>query len=172
LCKLSLFRRHLDVLSSCSRFIDAPSPEAKAGSESRDTNDAHCADRQGKLRVRDETAHVPVAVQNSTSVLDGGQRPGQDGPAKDEVDGNLGGVLADGTAMDSEGSAGRAWPSIESKSDGALIRYVDAKRQDRSYGEARQALLMAFEKLGAWLVNDEALSHWTCKGRVALRSMP
>jgi hypothetical protein len=84
----------------------------------------------------------------------------------------LGGVLADGTAMDSEGSAGRAWPSIESKSDGALIRYVDAKRQDRSYGEARQALLMAFEKLGAWLVNDEALSHWTCKGRVALRSMP
>ena len=125
----------------------------------------------------DETAHVPVAVQNSTSVLDGDQKPGQDGQVKDQVDGNLGGVLADRTAMDSEGSAGLAWHSargvkIESKSEGALIRYVDAKRQDRSYGEARQALFRAFEKLGAWLVNDEALSHWTCKGRVALCSMP
>ncbi len=125
----------------------------------------------------DETAHVLVAVQNSTSLLEGGQRPGQDGAARDEVNGNLGGVLADGTAMDSVGSVGLAWPcargvNIESKSEGALIRYVDAKQQDRSYGEARQALLRAFEKLGAWLVNDEALSHWTCKGRVALRSMP
>lgn len=114
----------------------------------------------------DESAHMPVAVQNSTSR---GRRPDQDGPEKDEVIANLGDVLADGTAMDSEGSAGLAWPSargakMESKSKGVLIRYMDAKRQDRLYCEARQVLLRAFEKLGSWLVNDEALSHWTCKG--------
>ena len=128
LCKLSLFRRHLDVLSSCSRLDVAPIANASQASA-------------------------------GPTEMDAERSEGQAGPSalgEDRADSNGQGALigrVDGKQQDAHLHGARQ-----------DMRYLDAKRQDSSYRLARRALLAAFEKLGVWLVNDEALSQWTCKG--------
>jgi len=104
LCKLSLFRRHLEV-------------HALFASTTADTSTLSSA---------------PVHVS---------------GACLEETQSNTGRGSADVTSNGCET---------------VHVRYVDAKRQDKTYVQARHVLLSGLHSLGSWLLNDEDLEHWAC----------
>jgi len=104
LCKLSLFRRHLEV-------------HALFASTTANTSTLSSA-----------LAHVS-------------------GACLEETQSNTGRGSADGTSNGCER---------------VHVRYVDAKRQDKTYVQARHVLLTGLHSLGSWLLNDEDLEHWAC----------
>ena len=118
LSKVSLFRRHLDIVRRIAAEVSTATPLDDARSF---TSSAE------RMQCHTESAELQPCGQEET-----------------------------GTWKESQAGA-------DADDDGE-VRYIDAKRWDTAYVNAREALLRAFQKhnMGVWLVNDEPLQHFSC----------
>jgi hypothetical protein len=117
LSKVSLFRRHLDIVRRIAAEVSTATPLDDARSF---TSSAE------RMQCHTESAELQPCGQEET-----------------------------GTWKESQAGA---------DDDDGEVRYIDAKRWDTAYVNAREALLRAFQKhnMGVWLVNDEPLQHFSC----------
>ena len=118
LSKVSLFRRHLDIVRRIAAEVSTATPLDDARSF---TSSAE------RMQCHSESAELQPCGQEER-----------------------------GTWKESQAGA-------DADDDGE-VRYIDAKRWDTAYVNAREALLSAFQKhnMGVWLVNDEPLQHFSC----------
>jgi hypothetical protein len=140
LSKLSLFRRHLLVLSRLSSArLACAGAGAGAGADAPGGGGGGGA----------------AAPSRGGEFAGTGAAPAHQGHGI----GDSGAALAETSAEKSE--VGQADAAAQaSRDDGNSMCYLEAKRLDSTYVAAREVLMTAFKTLGGWLENDEALHQF------------